>query len=263
TFTYDGGSNGKGRMNSWKSFAPGASTPTTQSTPTWNVQGQPIQLTHTFNGAGYTNNVRNSLRFYTIGGEVSAEYLGAVVGNPATGAPAQNCTSGSYAGYSYDNRGLLLQVQADGCLHASTNYSYVTNQRNVAGLVTKRFSQSGVGPFLYVESNWVFDKLGRVTSQVVKKGTAPNQTQVVRQNVSYFGNDDPKTLDHYLGSTNHKMFSFSYDRRHQLTGVTESALPNAFTAPYTYGSAGRFATTVESAASLPNSDVAARNVTYQ
>jgi len=63
--------------------------------------------------------------------------------------------------------------------------------RNVAGQVTKRRTDS-TGAMTFVESNWTYDKLGRVTDQVVQKGPGP--TQVVRQELAYFGNDDVKTL---------------------------------------------------------------------
>jgi RHS repeat-associated protein len=86
--------------------------------------------------------------------------------------------------------------------------------------------------------------------------------QVARQDVEYWGNDDPKWMKHWLGASNMKWFNFGYDSRHQLTSVSETALPNAFSATYTYGNAGRFATAVEAAAALPNSDVTPRNVTY-
>jgi hypothetical protein len=99
----------------------------------------------------------------------------------------------------------------------------------------------------FVESKWTYDKLGRVTDQVVQKGPGP--TQVARQALRYFGNDDPKSLDHYLGTSNHKHFNYGFDWRHQLTSVAETALPNAFAATYTYSPAGRFTRATESGAS--------------
>jgi len=139
----------------------------------------------------------------------------------------------------------------------------VINTRNVAGLVTKRFSQNGSygGPFTYVESNWTYDKLGRVASQVVNKGSP--LVQVARQDLAYNGNDDPNALDHWLGASNQKHFTFGYDRRHQLTNVGETLLPNAFSATYSYRDSGRFKDASEAAAPLPGSDVKPRAVTYQ
>jgi len=140
-------------------------------------------------------------------------------------------------------------------------FSYVINTRNVAGLVTRRYSQPGSDPITYVQSDWVYDELGRVKSQTIKKGSPLEQ--VARQELAYNGNDDPKTLDHWLGTSNQKHFTFGYDKRHQLTTVGETALPNAFTAAYEYWESGRFKTAAETAASLPGSDVKPRDVTYQ
>src|SRR5204863_414568 len=83
-----------------------------------------------------------------------------------------------------------------------------------------------------VESNWNYDKLGRVASQAVQ--TAPGPIPVVRQDLSYFGND-PKTLTHYLGATP-SQFNYGYDLRHQLTSVAATAL-GYFDASYTFGGA--------------------------
>jgi hypothetical protein len=166
---------------------------------------------------------------YHISGELSDTFFYDVVGT-------NNCQNGSMAAYWYDARGLPLQAQIQNCVYGPTIYSYLTNARNVAGLVTKRYSVPGNAPITYVESNWGYDTLGRVTSQIVKKGTAFDQ--VARQDLSYYGNDDPKSLDQWLGASNQKQFTFRYDERHQLTHVDETA--NAFSANYTYGDAGRF-----------------------
>jgi RHS repeat-associated protein len=112
----------------------------------------------------------------------------------------------------------------------------------------------------FIESNWTYDKLGRVASQIVQQGPGP--TQVARQDLAYFGNDDPSTLDDWLGATNHKQFHYTFDLRHQLLGVSESAQGGVFGATYTFGNAGRFRTALETAASLPNSDVKPRSVSY-
>src|SRR5690606_29653150 len=133
--------------------------------------------------------------------------------------------------------------------------------RNVAGLVTKRRNNVG-GPMTFVESNWTYDKLGRVLGQEVLKGPGPEVVAV--QELRYFGNDDPKQLDHLLGSSNRKRFMFTYDARHQLTNVRETLMPNAFRADYEYGEAGRFhRANVSVAAALPNGDVVPRDVTYE
>ncbi|MCW5954919.1 MAG: hypothetical protein KIT69_21905, partial [Propionibacteriaceae bacterium] len=109
-------------------------------------------------------------------------------------------------------------------------------------------------------SSWTYDKLGRVASQVVQ--TAPGPVQVARQDLAYFGNDDPKWLEHWLG-TDKKKFVYTFDHRHQITGVSETEYPSAFTATYVYGPEGRFTEAVEAAASLPGSNVKPRDVVYQ
>jgi RHS repeat-associated protein len=132
--------------------------------------------------------------------------------------------------------------------------------RNVAGFVTKRRSNVS-SPMGYIESSWTYDRLGRITDQVVQKG--PGATQVARQKLEYFGNDDPAALDHWIGPTNRKRFEYRYDLRHQLVNVAETAAGGAFSANYQYGTAGRFRRATETARSLPGSDVKPRDVTYQ
>jgi hypothetical protein len=54
-----------------------------------------------------------------------------------------------------------------------------------------RSDRDTAGPMTFIESSWTYDELGRIESQVVQKGPGP--TQVVRQDLSYFGNDDPRS----------------------------------------------------------------------
>jgi RHS repeat-associated protein len=255
-FYWDTAANGIGRMGEWNTFGTNLATPVVSSaTLTYNTQGQVNTLVQRTNAAGYANLMRDFTRLYHVSGQLAAVSYHDVVGGT-------NCQEGSRADYSYDDRGLPYQVKHQSCVNGAGNTSsYLRNTRNVASLVTKRNSIQDVGAITYAESNWTYDKLGRVTSQVVKKGATLDQ--VARQDVLYNGNDDPKSMDHWLGATNKKHFNFGYDLRHQLTSVGETQLPNAFTATYTYGNAGRFGTAIESAAALPNSDVTARNVIYQ
>ncbi len=113
----------------------------------------------------------------------------------------------------------------------------------------------------FIESNWSYDKLGRITMQAVQKGPGP--AEIVRQDVAYFGNDDPKTLTHHLG-TSSRQFQYSYDPRHQLIGVTTSS-PGYFDATYSHGPAGRLASATEAQTISPvpaGSDVRPRAVNY-
>jgi RHS repeat-associated protein len=255
TFTWDGGNNGKGRLSQWNTFAPGSQTPTLRSSPSYNAQGQQGLLNETMNAAGYSGLSRSFFRRWDVSGAPREAWFYDIMGT-------QNCVNGSLAYTQYDKRGLPFSVQLQTCVYdPSTPISYMINTRNVAGLVTRRYSQPLVGTITNAESDWTYDKVSHPTSQIVKKGVALDQ--VARQDLLYFGNDNLKQLDHWLGVTNHKRFAYGYDVRHQLTTVSESLQPNAFTATYGYGNAGRFASANESAASLPNSDVKIRNVTYQ
>lgn len=253
TFTWDTAANGIGRLHQWKSFAPAGGTPVSNTSFSYNVQGQEenVQQTHSYPNT-YVNLSRSFARQYDVSGNVRSTWFNDVVGS-------SSCQSGSAAFYQYDNRALLQQVQIQRCVYSPTTpYSYVANTRNVAGVVTKRNSSPGNGVITYAESLWTYDHLGRVTSQIVNKGTP--LSQVAQQNLAYFGNDNPRSMNHWLGTSNQKQFTFTYDLRHQLTNVGE--VSNAFTAIYNYGLSGRFMTAQETSASLPNGDVTPRNVTY-
>lgn len=211
------------------------------------LQGREVHTYETFAGLP---SYRQIMRSFVLNGGTGATYY---YDYPA----AERAT---WSNVVYDNRGLPRELQLS--LSATTPTSIVGVQtRNVAGLVTARRSDVADSPMTFVESKWSYDKLSRVTNQVVQQGPGPTQT--ARQRLAYFGNDDVKTLDQWLGASNHKHFTYEFDWRHQLTTVGESLLPNAFTAAYAYGTAGRFSSARETVASLPNSDVRPRNVTYQ
>ena len=145
----------------------------------------------------------------------------------------------------------LYVLMASQCVRECQNdckvYCLVTKQRT--GQV------AATGPMPWIESNWAYDTLGRVTSQTVQKGAnvggAPEQ--VAQQVLAYLGNDDPASLVHTMGASganaNSKTFTFGYDWRHQLTSAVASqtargAAPyvsagTAFSGTYGYGNAGR------------------------
>ena len=113
----------------------------------------------------------------------------------------------------------------------------------------------------FIESNWTYDKLGRVVSQVVQKGPGP--VQVARQDLTYLGNDDPSTLAHSIGASS-KQFQFGFDRRHQITSANELTTPGYFSSTYGYGVAGRFASANLAQSSPPfGSELTPRSVNYQ
>jgi RHS repeat-associated protein len=245
---WDVGTNGVGQLGALYSYAPGASLPTTSSQYTHDLDGQEGFTYEQFAGI---STARSTQRTFTLGGSLSDYYYYEY--------PRSGGTDGSYAKYHYDDRGLPSSIDVSTQVGGGAQTIGVQT-RNVAGLVTKRHTDNSVGPMTFVESNWSYDTLGRVASQVVQEGPGP--TQVARQDLAYFGNDEPSTLDQWLGATNHKQFTYGYDQRHELATVQETLLPNAFTASYSYNDAGRFLTAVESAAALPNSDVTPRNVGY-
>jgi len=155
--------------------------------------------------------------------------------------------------------------------------------RNVAGLVTKRRTDqvAATGPMPWIESNWAYDTLGRVTSQTVQKGAnAGGATeQVAQQVLAYLGNDDPDSMVHTLGASgtnaNAKTYAFGYDWRHQLTNttVTQAAYGvapyattsgTAFAGTYDYGNAGRLkkANVGAGLGPMAGGEVKTRNVDY-
>jgi RHS repeat-associated protein len=252
TFLWDHGAVGhhgnyKGRLIYWRAYG-SATAIANQTNRNHNAQGNVTSGHEWFNSAGYSLS-RELLRAYAPSGLHTYSHYRDFVGS-STGYTTSITT--------YDRRGLPSFITLTRAF--SGGQQVVAKQsRNVAGLVTKRFNKVD-SVMAFVESNWVYDRLGRVKSQVVQKGPGP--TQVAKQELDYFGNDDPKSLDHWLGDSNHKQFVFSYDLRHQLTGVAETELPNAFSATYEFGRAGRFHRALVNAAALPNGNVAPRDVTY-
>ncbi|MEO8844988.1 MAG: toxin TcdB middle/N-terminal domain-containing protein [Kofleriaceae bacterium] len=244
---WDIGANASGRLGILYSYTPMGNQPVTTSQYVYDLNGREEYTSEGFSGLPGTTPAY--LRHHTLLGNVQDTYY--------NDYPALD--RATWSNIHYDARGLPSSM--DLSLSTSTATLNIAQQtRNVAGLVTKRHTDVIGSPMTFTESNWTYDKLGRVTRQVVQDGPGP--MQVARQDLAYFGNDDPKTLDQWLGPTNHKRFTYGFDLRHQITSVGETLLPNAFTATYAYNSAGRFTSAVEAAASLPNSDVKPRNVTY-
>jgi RHS repeat-associated protein len=249
--SYDSGENDSGRLASWGSYAPAASKPTTFFVPTYDAQGRQQQTYHYtagVAGSGALHRVVN--RNYRIDGSPGGLYASDVVGAG---------TASSYVEQKADARGLPLQVSVSA---GSSPTFYIGDTRNVAGLVTKQAPRGGSTSWPAIESDWSYDKLGRVASQRILQNNGT--TTVVRQDLAYNGNDDPRQLDHYLGDSNHKVFQFGFDLRHQLTGVNETTTGGSyFNAGYDYGPAGRLASVVEKSSLPPNTTVNPRDVSYQ
>jgi RHS repeat-associated protein len=245
--SWDVGPNHKGYLRFWRSYAPGAGTPMAL-VDLWNdQQGRTWAHQHTLNLPGFPSLLRRHEQFLHLSGQPRlSRYFDNMGGSAETTAE-----------YFYDARHLPSYLRLQRTNEPEQDIADQT--RNVAGLVTNRRTET-TGPMPYVESNWTYDKLGRVTNQEVLMG--PGSTQVVRQNLSYFGNDDPQRLTHYLGTTS-RQFDHTFDYRHQLTNVTTTGSPGYFDATYAFGSAGRFTRATETSSLPPGSDVKPRDVNYQ
>lgn len=244
-----GGANRKGVLSYWLTYGPSAGAAKVETSYAYDQARNVTGLWEFFNDSlgGYSAMSRHPTYSYHLSSAPFQEKFDDAVGGSNT------TTSTTWI----DGRGFPSQMQV--AAQPRTTQTIAVATRNIAGLVTKqRTDQTGTMPF--IESDWTYDHLGRVTTQQVLAG--PGSSQVVRQDLAYFGNDDPKSLDHWLGASNHKHFDYTFDWRHQLQTVDETMLPQAFTATYGYGDAGRFTTATESAAALPGSDVKARDVAY-
>lgn len=249
TFLWDYGSNRKGHLRQWKAYNQGSPNQYVLVDYSNDSQGNRWRTQHYLRVAGFPLLSRPTYTYFNIFGAPRLNrYLDNVNGPNETNAEFQ-----------YDARGLPARIRLNrgGGEPAQT---LAEQTRNVAGLVTKRRTNT-TGAMTFVESNWTYDKLGRVTSQVVQKGPGP--TQVVRQDLAYFGNDDPRSLTHYVGTSLRKL-DFTYDPRHQLQSVVGTP-SGYFTANYDYGLAGRFARASESQLITPlppGTEVKPRHVVY-
>ncbi len=226
-FVYDVDGNMKGRLRQHYAYAPDGSWTVGEDFRT-DIQGRPSGTTQQLRVAGLPHLVREIYQSWYVTGEMRHQRHGDILGAG---------TVTTWAEYFLDARGLpqkatIRMQQSNGS--GATYQDVAVQTRNVAGLVTKRRS-SVAAPTSYVESNWTYDKLGRVTDQIVQKASSP--TQIVRQDLAYFGNDDVKTLRHYLGAAD-RLFTHEFDLRHQLTKVTTNTT-SYFGANYVYGDAGR------------------------
>lgn len=258
TFAWDAqfGSAGnyKGQLTTVSSWAPGATAPAITTNLQHDAQGHDVNTYEIFAAAGYNAIGQRAYgQSYNISGSLNRVVYWDYVGNGGINTSAT---------YNYDARGLPLSVSLTRVNQGTQTVALQT--RNVAGLVTNRrttITGTPTSPMTFVESNWTYDKLGRVSSQIVQKGPGP--TLVAEQALTYFGNDDPRTLDQYLGAS-HKQFSYGYDNRHQLTSAVETTTSGYFNAAYTYGNAGRFTRATEASPSpAAGSEVKPRDVTYE
>jgi RHS repeat-associated protein len=241
-FVWDVGANHVGRLRYWRSFAPGASTPTIERDLGVNAQGLSTTTTENVIVGSYSAMSRTFAQdFFENGVPKSFTYNDQFSGSDATSAIV-----------GIDARGLPsgVSIRGVGCQQSGLGQTGIAMSRNVAGLVTSRTT---INP----EATWTYDALGRVTNQ-----TVTGSAQIVRQDLAYFGDDDPSSLDHYLGTTQ-RHFNFTYDARHQLVGTHETTSPGYFDATYTFGDGGRFTHATEGTTGAPGSEVTPRDVGYE
>ena len=84
----------------------------------------------------------------------------------------------------------VLPTSVELSMTGQPDQTLAAQSRNVAGLVLRRHTAAATA-MEFVQSHWTYDSLGRVKTQVVQKGPQLALTQVVRQELAYFGNDDP------------------------------------------------------------------------
>jgi RHS repeat-associated protein len=226
TFTYDIGYIGS--LRHWRAYGglPGAEWGTDTY---YDGQGRETIVAQSQGMAGFPAQTRTFQRGYNINGTV--RYV-----RPFDFFGGANETIWVNR---YDARNYPSKIQ----LQSPQSIDIAVQTRNVAGLVKKRRTDL-TGAMTHIESNWSYDKLGRVADQQVLRKLAadPTTSQVARQTLTYFGNDDVKTLQHQLFGLTSRTFTYGYDRRHQITSTTTNTTNSSyFRATYQYGTAGRFA----------------------
>ena len=253
SYSYDTDLNMTGRLRSLITWAPNNVGWTVVEDFRTDIQGRPSGTTQQLRIPGLPQLSREIFQLWYASGELKHQRHGDVVGLG---------TTSTWTDQYLDARGLPHHItianQTNG--GGATYQDVAVQTRNVAGLVTSRRS-TVAAPTTYVESTWTYDKLGRVINQTVQKASSP--TQIVRQQLTYFGNDDVKTLTHHLGATN-RLFTYGLDLRHQLTGVTTNTT-TYFGATYQYGNAGRLTRATETRTinpTPPGTDLKPRDVTY-
>ncbi|MEN8129173.1 MAG: RHS repeat-associated core domain-containing protein [Pseudomonadota bacterium] len=154
--------------------------------------------------------------------------------------------------YHYDIRGLLERVELGG---AAVIIPLARNQRNLAGMVTDRFSANGTQ-----HTRWGYDAMGRIAEMRVK---GAGGAEVTVHSLDYYPFGDVKNLTQSLGATT-RTLHYEYDIRHQLRSATETSL-GAFSSEYHYNRAGRLERArLEPGATAPAAlQVRARDVSYR
>ncbi|HVG87238.1 MAG TPA: toxin TcdB middle/N-terminal domain-containing protein [Vicinamibacterales bacterium] len=209
----------------------------------YDAEGNPTSEKRTFQFAGVTG-TREMSSTYGPGGRVREH----VYADQDGGA---NATRSSV---EYDDRGLPTNLW----WHPSSGgvQLVAAQTRNLAGLVTKREARDAADPLApELATDFTYDKLTRVRSQTVRH--LASFTQLAKQELDYFGQDDPSDLRHWLGAEYYD-FDYRYDSRHQLISVKEPR----FSANYSFHNSGKLDRATVQAYSAPGSDVVNRDVKY-
>jgi RHS repeat-associated protein len=226
-----------------------------------------LDTSYTYDAEGNVTEERRSFRFAGVGGtrRIKTTYHpGGKVATIDAGDGAATDAVWTRAKISYDQRNQPVGLTY-GTKGAAATTTGATLVRNAAGLVKTRIRPAvtvlGVVKEPAQYGSWTYDQLGRVTRQKVTRDTAVG-TSFADLQLTYRGTDDPWTLVHSGNGLTTRSFTFTYDARHQLTNVTTS--PARFTSSYSFTPGGRLqsANVTPNISSL-NSDVWARNVTYQ
>ena len=265
TYTWDLGGNRVGRLKDVVVYAPGSSTYSLGIQYNYDALGNRVNTIQNQNIAGFGIVQRLFYQKFTPHFGPRLTYFRDTMPISST-VPGNTETSAQTV---YDGRGMPKRL--DLVRTGNTTQQMAVQTRNVAGLVTKRRTDqlAATGSMPYIESNWVYDSLGRPLSQTIQKGAGT--VQIAKQTLAYFGTGDLKSLVHTLGASNTKTFNFEFDARHQLTRVNAGA--TVFDGTYSFGdpavatvtpgNSGRL-TRVKLVATtaLPGRDVKPREVNY-
>lgn len=245
-FTYDTCTNGIGRL--CRTELPGNHL---TSTFTYDAEGNQDSETRAFDFGGVTGTRTAAVKFGPGSRIVERTYPDNAVGS----------TARTRARFGLDDRGLPLTVDwlTPRTSPVDAPRPVAVQVRNVAGHVVSRAANLAGTPgtinWKHVLATWTYDRLARVSSQIVSEGA----TVHARQDLTYRGLDDPWTLHHVMGTTAYD-FTYDHDARHLLTAVAESG--NRFAATYGFTLGGRLARATVNASALPGGNVVNRAVDY-
>lgn len=246
SFGYDACTNGIGRL-CMATHPFGVLT----SSFAYDAEGNPTLETRTFKFAGFEAS-RTSRMLYGPGGRVVTQTYADHSLSPYDGTVAR---------FEYDDRALPRTIKWQ---NGSALRTVANQARNTAGLVTVRHTNFGATGWNESQSEWIYDPLTRVKSQQVVQGQNGLAVELAKQELDYFGQDDPSRLKHWMRrsatQTSYYDMSFGYDQRHQLATVSEAA--NKFSAYYWFSPSGKLSSAWIGGNPPAGHEVVPRWVTY-